>query len=164
MITYHTMNDDAPTVSKHGSTFNEAEERQKQYPFQLCPECISENTEVVKQLRSDYRLGTHTGSKYRIRKGIFNHQYDRVNYICKDCGCEFYQLYRTGVKESLDVDDGVAGVIIGLIGFVLSLFILITFLSIDNPPVWMIVMDFLFGISISIFGGVIVWALGKIFG
>lgn len=92
MIVYQPMNDDSPTVSKHGSTFNEVEERQKQYPFNLCPECISENTEVVKQLRSDNRLGTHTGSKYQIRKGIFKHQCERVNYICKDCGCEFYQL------------------------------------------------------------------------
>lgn len=163
MIAYQTMNTDPPTVCKHGSTFNEVEDSQQQYPFQLCPECISEHTEVVKKLYSDYRLGTHTGSKYRIRKGIFNHQYERVNYICKDCGCEFYQLYRTDVKESLDVDDSVAGVIIGFIGFVLSLFILITFLSIDNPPVWVIIMDFLFGISIGIFSGVIIWALGKIF-
>lgn len=163
MIAYQPMNSDAPTVSKHGSAFNEAEERQQQYPFQLCPECMSENTEVVKLLKSDDNRFP-TGSHRRFKHGIFMYERERVNYICKDCNCEFYQWYRTGEKESMDVDDNVAGAIIGLIVTALSLFMLFASLSVDDPPVWVIVVTCLSSISLASFGAVTCVALEEIFG
>lgn len=152
MIAYQTMNDDAPTVSKHGSTFNEVEECQ--YPFQLCPECLGEHTEVVRWLNSDRGVYRYTGYKCRIRKGIFEHQCERVNYICKDCGCEFYQLYRTGEKGSIEVDDDVALSIIAAILTALSLFMFITCMSIDNPTGWTIFVLALSVISLATFGAI----------
>ena len=162
MIVYQPMNSDAPIVTKHGSTFSEAEERQQQYPFQLCPECMSEHTEVINTLRSDadkFSTGFHRRFKHRI----FMYECERVNYICKDCDCEFYQWYRTGEKESMDVDDNIAWVIIGPIVTALSLFMLITSLSIDDPPAWAIVVLCLSSISLATFGAVTFVALGEIF-
>lgn len=165
MIAYQPMNTDAPTVSKHGSTFNEAEERQQQYPFQLCPECLSEHTEVVELLDSDYYgCDKHTGSKCRIGEGIFEHQCERVNYICEDCCCEFYQLYRTGEKGSVEVNDSVAWTIIGFILTALSLFVLITSMSVDDPSVLVMVVSCLSGTSLAIFGDATLVALEEIFG
>lgn len=163
MIAYQPMNDDAPTVSKHGSTFNEAEESQQQYPFQLCPECMSEHTEVVEMLKSDPDIFP-TGFHKRFKHRIFMYECERVNYICRDCECEFYQWYRTGEKESMDVDDNIAGAIIGSIVTALSLFTLITSLMIDDPPVWMAAVSCLSGISLALFGSATCVALGEIFG
>ena len=150
MTTYQPMNNAAPTVSKHGLTFNEAEERQHQYPFQLCPECMSEHTEVVKRLKSDDNRFP-TGSHRRFRHGIFMHDCERVNYICKDCNCEFYQWYRTGEKKCVDVDVNIAWTIIGVILTALSLFMLITSLSIDDPSGWMIVVMILSALLFALF-------------
>lgn len=158
MIAYQPMNTEPPTVSKHGSTFNETEERQQQYPFQLCPECISEHTEVVKWLNSDRGVYGYTGSECWIRKGIFEHQCERVNYICKDCGCEFYQRYRTGEKQSIEVDENIAWLIIGSIVTALSIFMLITSLSVDNPPIWMAAVTCVSAVLASIFGLMTGWA------
>ena len=159
---YQPMNADPPTVSKHGYTFSEAEERQQQYPFQLCPECMSEHTEVVEMLRSDGNR-FHTGFHKRFKHRIFMYECERVNYICKDCDCEFYQWYRTGEKESMDVDDNIAWVTIGSIVTALSLFMLITSLSIDDPPVWAPFVSCLSGISLATFGAATLVALGEIF-
>lgn len=152
MIVYQLMNDDPPTVSKHGSTFNEAEERQKQYPFQLCPECLSEHTEVVKRLNSDRSIYSYTEYKRWIRNGIFEYQCERVNYICKDCKCEFYQWYRTGEKQSVEVDGNVALSIIGAILTALSIFMFITSMSINDPTGWTLVVLCLSVISLATFG------------
>ena len=165
MIAFQPMNDNAPTVSRHGSTFSETEERQQQYPFQLCPECMSEHTEVVKLLRSDTApVKSPTGFHRPFKRGVFKYECERVNYICKDCECEFYQWYRTGKKGSMDVNHDVAGAIIGYIVTALSLFTLITSLMIDDPPVWMSAVSCLSGILLALFGSATVVALGEIFG
>ena len=164
MIAFQPMNDNAPTVSRHGSTFSETEERQQQYPFQLCPECMSEHTEVVKLLRSDTApVKSPTGFHRPFKRGVFKYECERVNYICRDCDCEFYQWYRTGEKRSMDVNDNIAWVIIGLIVTALSLFMLIASLSIDDTPIWVIVVTCLSGISLATFGTATIVALGEIF-
>lgn len=162
MIVYQPMNVDPPTVSKHGSTFNEAEERQQKYPFQLCPECMSEHTEVVTQLKSDCDRFT-TGFHKQFRKGVFEYKCQRVNYICKTCGCEFYQWYRTGEKQSINVDDDIADAIIGSIVTALSLFTLVTSLSIDDPPLWVAFVILLSEITLAIFAAVVIITIGQIF-
>lgn len=162
MIVYQPMDADAPTVSRHGSTFSEAEERQQQYPFQFCPECMSEHTEVVELLDSDPDKFS-TGFHRRFKHGIFMYNCERVNYICKDCGCEFYQWYRTGEKESVEVNDDIAWVIIGSIVTALSLFMLITSLLIDDPPTWAVVVTILSGLLVAFFGAATGVALEGIF-
>lgn len=162
MLVYMPMNADAPTVSKHGSTFSEAEERQQQYPFQFCPECIGEHTEVVEMIRSDPDKFS-TGFHRRFKHGIFMYECERVNYICKDCGCEFYQWYRTGEKKSVDVDDNIVWAIIGSIVTALSLFMLITSSLIDDIPAWMAVVSCLSGVLVAFFGAATGVALDGIF-
>lgn len=164
MIAYQPMNTDAPTVSKHGHTFSEAEERQQQYPFHLCPECMSEHTEVVKLLRSDTEsVKSPTGFHRPFKRGVFKYECERVNYICKDCECEFYQWYRTGEKKSVDVDDDIAWAIIGIIMTALSLFMLFASVTLDDPPVWAIVVSCLSGILVAFFGAATCVALENIF-
>lgn len=153
MIVYKPMNANAPTISKHGSTFNESEDRQQQYPFQLCPECLSEHTEVVKL----------PGFHRKFKHGIFMYECVRVNYICKDCGCEFYQWYDTGEKESIEVDDSIVSAIIGFIMTALSLFMLITSLSVDDPSVWVILILILSSVSSVVSGAITFTALEDIF-
>lgn len=163
MIAYQTMNTDPPTVCKHGSTFDEVEDNQLQYPFQLCPECFGEHTEVVRWLNSDRGVYRYTGYKCRIRKGIFDHQCERVNYICKDCGCEFYQWYRTGGKQSVEVDNNIARAIIGFILTALSLFMLITSLLAKDSTGWMALVVWVSCISLAFFGVITGVALEEIF-
>lgn len=162
MIAYQPMDADAPTVSKHGSAFSEAEERQQQYPFQLCPECMSEHTEVVELLDSDPDKFS-TGFHRRFKHGIFMYECERVNYICKDCDCEFYQWYRTGEKECVDVDDNIAWAIIGPIMAALSIFMLFASVSVDDPPVWVFIVICLSSISLAFFGAATGVALDGIF-
>ena len=162
MIVYQPIDDDPPTVSKHGSTFNEAEDRQKQYPFQLCPECMSEHTEVVEMLKSDPDKFS-TGFRRRFKHGIFMYECERVNYIYRDCECEFYQWYRTGEKQSVEVNNNIAWAIIGFILTALSIFMLITSSSVDDPPIWMAAVTCVSAELATIFGFMVGWALGEIF-
>ena len=162
MTAYQPMNDDAPIVSKHGHTFNETGERQQKYPFQLCPECMSEHTEVVNTLRSDGSR-FHTGFHRRFKHGIFMYNCERVNYICKDCECEFYQWYRTGENKSVEVNENIAWAVIGPIMTALSLFMIFTSVTLDDPPVWAIAVSCLSSVSLATFGAVTFVALGEIF-
>ena len=106
-------------IIKHGSTYSEQETLDDKYPFQLCPECQSQETEVVKY---DEEAWYQTGYTQYERKGIFGCQIVHVNHICKSCGCKWDHTYENKkARESVEVDPDLACLIIMLLIFALSL-------------------------------------------
>ena len=110
-------------VHKHGSTYNEQEEIAQMYPFSICPECLSSNTAVDTKLKEWYN---HTGYVSYKRHGIMEYKYTHVNYICKDCGCEFSDEVEDK-KEGrfINIDEDLVGVIISFIITLFSIFSII---------------------------------------
>lgn len=112
-------NADKIEVYQHGKTYSEQETLDDKYPFQLCPECQSYETEVIKY---EGEAWYQTGDTRYERKGIFRCQIVHVNHICKSCGCKWDHTYENkNARESVEVDPDLAYLIIALIVFALSL-------------------------------------------
>lgn len=110
-----------PVVMNHGDTYNEKEVLQERYPYVICPECLSQNTEVVRKHRGpthDY----HTGDHSTKRKGILVYDVVRANYQCKDCKCEYYQWLATDrhfLFSDIEIDEGVINLLLWLLFIIL---------------------------------------------
>lgn len=145
-----------PVVMNHGETYNEKEALQERYPYVICPECLSQNTEVVRRHRGpvhDY----HTGDHSTKRKGIWVYDVVRANYQCKDCKCEYYQWLATDrhfLFSDIEIDDTVRDVV-AYIAILLAFIVMWVFswcVCSDNPdPAWWIL---LMGIISPIAGGI----------
>lgn len=104
----------SPEVLKHGNTYNADERLQEQYPYLICPECLGQNTHVVKMHRG-FIHDAHTGDHTIMRKGIWVYDVTRVNYKCSDCTCEFYQWVPTNrhfLFSNIEIDDDIRNVLI----------------------------------------------------
>lgn len=103
-------------VTKHGNTYSEKDDINEKYPFQICPECMSANTEVINEICGRYVTGRH---EYES-KIIFDIKLMHVNHKCNDCGCTFVDVYKDGIKGK-EIDDCV---FVGIISFLMSIFML----------------------------------------
>ena len=147
---------DIVTITEHGDTYNEAEEAANTYPFMLCPECTSEDTEI--DLSDDY--SRWTGSCRYVRKGIFEHRLIYVRHVCNSCGCRWsHEVEDVDYKKGGGIiDDDIAAAIICSIIFLLLLFFTVCFLSIVNndSPEWVKALTALF-LVVSVTSGVFLW-------
>lgn len=110
-------------VKTHGSQYNEADEIEKSYPFQLCPECMSQDTEIVLHDENSLRQTGHTRWE---REGIFDIKIVTVHHVCKSCGCKWvHEFEDKKERSSIEVNDRTASIILGLLGFFLGLFFMI---------------------------------------
>jgi hypothetical protein len=142
----------------HGNAYNEKDMLQDRYPYLICPECLSQNTEVVRRLGGlidDF----HTGDHSVRRKGIWVYDVVRANYHCNDCKCEYYQWLATDrhfLFSNIEIDEDARNVMIYII--VLLAFIVMWVFSwcvcSNNPdPAWWVL---LMGIISPIVSGVMV--------
>lgn len=151
------------TITEHGDTYSEVDEAANTYPFMLCPECTSEDTEI--DLSEDY--GRNTGHCRYVRKGIFEHRLIYVRHVCNSCGCRWaHEVEDADYKKGGGiVDDDTAAIIICFLLFLLVLFFTVCFLSIVNndSPGWVQALTVLF-IIVSVISGMILWfALWDVF-
>lgn len=116
-------NADKIEVYRHGKTYSEADEIEKSYPFQLCPECMSQDTEIILH---DKNSLTQTGHKRWEREGIFNIKIVTVRHVCKSCGCKWvHEFEDKKERSSITVNDRTVSIILGLLGFFFGLFFII---------------------------------------
>lgn len=143
-------------ITVHGNTYSEIDKASNTYPFMLCPECISEDTEIDLSLE-EYR---NTGNCRYVRKGIFQHRMIYVRHVCNSCGCKWaHEVEDADYKKGGGiVDDDMAAVIIGFLIFLLVLFFTVCFLSIVNndSPEWVQALTVLF-LVVSVMSGMILW-------
>lgn len=102
-------------ILEHGSTHRDDEETQEQYPFQLCPECMSQNTRVC--------FDSLTGScKYETEK-IFLKKIVFVNHKCEDCGCQWQHKYEDEeFRKCKEVNPDIVAGIAAFLVWIFSLF------------------------------------------
>lgn len=79
-------------VTKHGDDYNEESSLAEQYPFSICPECLSQDTNIVDD-RYNYSKSHRTGDHRYHRRGIFYDKLVHVNYICNQCHSEWTKTY-----------------------------------------------------------------------
>lgn len=154
---------DEVNIIEHGNTYSEVDEAANTYPFMLCPECTSEDTEI--DLNEDY--GRRTGDCRYVSKGIFEHRLIYVRHVCNSCGCKWaHEVEDTNYKRGGGIiDDDMAAVIICFLIFLLVLFFTVCFLSIVNndSPEWVQALTVLF-LIVSVISGMILWfALWDVF-
>ena len=133
---------ESPVVMNHGDTYNEKEALQERYPYVICPECLSQNTEVVRRHRGqvyDY----HTGDHGTRRKGIWVYDVVRANYQCKDCKCEYYQWLATDrhfLFSDIEIDEDVRNWLLWLLFMILFVVMWIFSWSAinDDNPWWLV--------------------------
>lgn len=147
---------DKVNIIKHGDTYSEVDEASNTYPFMLCPECTSEDTEI--DLSEDY--GRATGSYRYVRKGIFQYRMVYVRYICNACGCKWSREVEDAdyKKGGGIIDDDIAAIIICSIIFLLSLFFTVgcwTCVN-DSSPGWLKLLTAVVSIACGV-SGVILW-------
>ena len=107
-------------VKAHGSQYSEADEIEKSYPFQLCPECMSQDTEIILHDENSLR---QTGNKRWEREGIFDIKIVTVNHICKFCGCKWvHEFEDKKERSSIEVNDRTVSIILGFLGCFFGLF------------------------------------------
>lgn len=112
-------NADKIEVYQHGKTYSEADEIEKSYPFQLCPECMSQDTSIIKK---DNDCVWQTGMHDYKRKGLVDRKIVYVNHKCNSCGCKFQHTFEDKSKrKSMKVDEDIAIWIICILIFALSL-------------------------------------------
>jgi len=114
----------ATKVTKHGDNYDEASSLAEQYPFSLCPECLSQDTNIVDD-RYNYSKSNRTGDHRYHRRGIFYDKLVHVNYICNQCHSEFSKTYIVkGEKRdtifSNEIDISIAVMIILGLLFILA--------------------------------------------
>jgi hypothetical protein len=140
------------TIMEHGDTYSEVDEAANTYPFMLCPECTSEDTEI--DLSEDY--GMVIGDCRYVRKGIFEHRLIYVRHVCNSCGCRWaHEVEDADYKKGGGiVDDDIAAIIIWFLLFLLSLFFTVSFWMIVNndSPVWVQALTTLASIVCGVFG------------
>lgn len=111
-------------IIKHGKTYNETEK----YPFCLCPECMSEKTEIVTQSVDGY----HTGEYHYSVHGLYERKLIYVNHKCNECGCIFRDEYEES-KKPREISECTMFFIVGILIFALSIFFFFCVLEIDDP-------------------------------
>lgn len=154
---------ESPVVMNHGDTYNEKEVLQERYPYVICPECLSQNTEVVR-IHRGYGSDYHTGDHATRRRGIWVYDVVRANYQCKDCKCEYYQWLATDrhfLFSNIEIDEDARNIMIYIV--ILLAFVVMWVFSwcvcSDNPdPSWWIL---LMSIISPIVSGVMI--IGKLF-
>lgn len=154
---------ESPVVMNHGETYNEKEALQERYPYVICPECLSQNTEVVRRHRGQAH-DFHTGDHGTRRKGIWVYDVVRANYQCKDCKCEYYQWLATDrhfLLYDIEIDEDVRNVIV-YIAIWLAFIVMWIFswcICSDNPdpPWWIILMGIISPIvsNVMVIGGLL---------
>lgn len=132
---------ESPVVMNHGETYNEKAVLQERYPYTICPECLSQNTEVVRKHRGpckDFNTGDHATR----RKGIWVYDVVRANYQCKDCKCEYYQWLATDrhfLFSDIEIDEDARNCLLWFL--FLILFVVIWLFSwcalTDDSPWWL---------------------------
>lgn len=110
-------------IFEHGKTYNEEEK----YPFRICPECMSEKTEIVMKSVGGHRTGNH----YYHVHGFTERKLVYVNYKCNECGCVFEDEYEESRKQR-EISINTALFIIGILILAISIFLLCCFLKIDD--------------------------------
>ncbi len=144
------------TITEHGDTYSEVDEASNRYPFMLCPECTSEDTEIDLNW-DDHR---NTGDCRYVRKGIFRHRLIYVRHVCNSCGCKWaHEVEDADYKKGGGmIDDDMAAIIIWFIIFLLSLFFTVCFWMIANndSPGWVQLLTVLSSI-VSVVSGVVLW-------
>lgn len=153
-------NADKVEVYKHGKAYSEADEIEKSYPFQLCPECMSQDTVIIKH---DENCIFQTGDYKYERKGLRDYKIIFVNHKCKTCGCKFQHTFKDkSAKESMTIDEDIALWIICILIFALSLTACIcgwtafTTLGEETAPWWLylwVIMSTLASVVSGIFTG-----------
>lgn len=130
---------ESPVVMNHGNTYNEKAVLQERYPYTICPECLSQNTEVVRRHQGQAH-DFHTGDHSTKRKGIWVYDVIRVNYHCKDCKCEYYQWLATDrhflfsdIEIDEDVRSGLLWLLFMIIFVVMWIFSWNAIAAEDNP-------------------------------
>lgn len=143
---------DKVNIIEHGDTYSEVDEAENTYPFMLCPECTSEDTEIDLSW-DDHRS---TGDCHYVRKGIFQHRMIYVRHACNSCGCKWsHEVEDDDYKKGGGiVDDDIAAVIICFLLFLLSLFFTVCFWRIVNndSPDWVKLLTALSSVVSIIFG------------
>ena len=114
----------ATEVTKHGSNYDRASSLAEQYPFSLCPECLSQDTNIVDD-KYNYSKSHHTGDYIYHRKGIFYNKLVHVNYICNQCNSEWSKTYLVKDEKrdtifSNEIDSSIAVMIILGLLFILA--------------------------------------------
>lgn len=135
---------ESPVVMNHGETYNEKEVLQDRYPYVICPECLSQNTEVVRKHRGPCE-DFHTGDHSTKRNGIWVYDVVRANYQCKDCKCEYYQWLATDrhfLFSDIEIDEDVRNTLLCL--FFIILFVAVWVFSWgsinDDSPWWIVAL------------------------
>lgn len=150
-------------ITVHGNTYSEIDKAANTYPFMLCPECMSEDTEI--DLSWDY--GRETGDCRYVRKGIFHRRLIYVKHVCNSCGCKWaHEVEDADYKKGGGiVDDDMAAFIICFLLFLLSLFFTVCFWMIvnDDSPGWVKLLTFLSSIVSVGFGAVLLGGLWAVF-
>lgn len=101
-------------VTKHGNTYSEKDDINEKYHFQICPECMSLNTEIIIG-----NLGRYATTKYESQF-LFDAKITKVNHKCNDCGCIFVDEYKDG-RRPRKISDCLFW---GIISFLMSIFML----------------------------------------
>lgn len=114
----------ATEVTKHGDNYNEASSLAEQYPFSLCPECLSQDTNIVDD-HFDFSKSYRTGDYRYHRRGIFYDKLVHVNYICNQCHSEWTKTYLVRDEKrvtilSNEIDGTIAAFIIFGLLFILA--------------------------------------------
>lgn len=147
---------DEVKIIEHGGTYNAVDEAANTYPFMLCPECTSEDTEI--DLSWDYHR--NTGDYRYVRKGIFQHKMIYVRHVCNSCGCKWaHEVEDDDYKKGGGiVDDDMAAIIVCFFIFLLSLFFTVCCLMIvnDDSPIWFQALTTLVSIVCGV-SGVALW-------
>lgn len=152
----------ATEVTKHGDDYNEESSFAEQYPFSLCPECLSQDTNIVDD-HLDFSKSHHTGDYiYRI-KGIFRNKFVHVNYVCNQCHSEWTKTYLVKDEKrvtifSNEIDGSVAAMIIFGLLFILAAISTVCFVIIasdfevneipSNIDIWLslsVILTLIFG-------------------
>lgn len=136
-----------PVVMNHGNTYNEKEVLQERYPYVICPECLSQNTEVVRRHRGQAH-DFHTGDHGTRRKGIWVYDVVRANYQCKDCKCEYYQWLATDrhfLFSNIEIDKDVRDGLIYLAVLIVFIVMLVFSWNVvnDDSPWWLVCLAML---------------------
>jgi hypothetical protein len=128
-------------VYKHGKTYSETDELENSYPFQLCPECMSQNTSIIKR---DDNCVYQTGEYTYERKRFMDRKIIVVNHQCNSCGCKFqHRFVDKSKRESMEVNEDICRCIIFTLIFALSLtagicgWTAFGVLDEDNAPWWL---------------------------
>lgn len=134
-------NADKIEVYRHGETYTAEDELEKSYPFQLCPECMSQDTSIIKR---DDNCCCQTGDYNYERRGIMECKIVFVNHRCNSCGCKFQHTFEDKSKRgSMELDADFCMWIICILIFALSLTACIcgwtafNLLDEDNTPWWL---------------------------